>query len=229
MRRTDEEGRVEFGDLLPGRADLHASLDPDSWPDYALGVLDLANGDGRLDVQLPEMRELTLGVRIDGEARLPAKFSVAAERLVRARTVEDPAKGELHLFVLEDGAGRTRSLVFTADDFPPQTVPVPPAQPDVPTRLDVELSTGGALVVRVVATPQSYPRLSSTATTRRRTRSATSPACPAGSAPRTAPTGATSSRRSRPASIASSTGAAGSRRTRSRCSAPAAGARSSST
>jgi len=159
MRRTDEEGRVEFDELLPGRADLHASLDPDSWPDYALGVLDLANGDGRLDVQLPEMRELTLGVRIDGEARLPAKFSVAAERLVKARTVEDPAKGELHLFVLEDGAGRTRSLQFTADDFPPQTVPVPPAQPDLPTRLDVELSTGGVLVVRVVAAPQSYARL----------------------------------------------------------------------
>jgi len=159
VKRTDDEGRVEFTDLLLGRADLHAALDRDAWPDYALGVLDLANGDGRLDAQLPGVRELLLTVRIDGEPRLPTRFQVSAERLIKSRTVEDPAKGELHLFALEDGAGRTRTLSFTADDFPPQTLPVPPALPDVPTRLEVELSTGGTLVVRTIAAPQAYPRL----------------------------------------------------------------------
>ena len=163
VKRTDDEGRVEFTDLLPGRADLHAALDRDAWPDYALGVLDLANGDGRLDAQLPGVRELVLAVRIDGEPRLPTRFSVSAERLIKSRTEEDPAKGELHLFVLEDGAGRTRTVTFTADDFPSQTIPVPPAQPDaptrLPTRLEVELTTGGTLVVRTIVTPQAWPRL----------------------------------------------------------------------
>ena len=158
-RRADEEGHAGFDQLLPGRADLHAAIDKDGWPEYALGVLDLSKGDGKLDVTLPTLREIVLRVRVDSEPRLPAKFQVHAERLVRSRTIEDPASGVVRLFALEDGAGRLRTLNFSAEEFPPQNLPVPEAQGDQPTELEVELTTGGALQVRVVATPQNYPRL----------------------------------------------------------------------
>ncbi len=91
-RATDAEGRAEFTGLLPGVVEV-------ALPALGLsaGSVDLAEGDGRLDYQLPVAHTIVARMRIGGEPRLPARYWIWSDdppvRVVR----EFPERGEIEL------------------------------------------------------------------------------------------------------------------------------------
>ena len=89
---TDAGGRAVLDGLYGALAEVYVGP-AGQRPRQSAGSVDLAQGDGRIEVTLPATTSGRLRLIIDGRAELPAKFQVSGARVVE----EFPDRGELRL------------------------------------------------------------------------------------------------------------------------------------
>jgi hypothetical protein len=146
---TDVNGVVRFTGLLPARISVLAGADPGTFlGGHRLGTADLTAGDGVLEATLPRERDLPIRVRLDGAPGLPAQYQLWIDQQVARVSSEDAETGELRVPWRPDGAVSLLKLSLRAPGFLPATVEIA-QRAAAPRIVEMDLVTGGALVVRV--------------------------------------------------------------------------------
>jgi hypothetical protein len=101
---TDANGVVRLGPLVRGRWSLHG--------DGFGRVVELDGKDVRCELRAPPLREVVVEFTLGGERRLPRDLDLWPDGEGRSLRREDPARGDLHLFVARSDPAREFELVF---------------------------------------------------------------------------------------------------------------------
>ncbi len=148
---TDAEGRATLRPRYAHLVEVFVGPRREEYGGRAAGSVDLARGDGSLEVRLPADRELRLKVTLDGEPGLPGQFHVGMGMGPLPLLSEDPDQGLLVLRVaLPEVAGPTPPVLWlNAVGFAPAQVPLQAPAGAGPIEAAVALERGCALEVRV--------------------------------------------------------------------------------
>lgn len=115
--RTDGEGRATIRGLCAQPVEVRACAPGEEGNGSASAAADLTHGDARVDVVLAAPATVRVQCRIDGVARLPARYTIDPPN----RVVEEHAEsGELRVLVNAPQPGVKVELVLRATDFLPQ-------------------------------------------------------------------------------------------------------------
>ncbi len=151
----DPEGRASISGLYGRLAEVYVLQDAGNpHGGRAIGSVGLAAGDGDVAGTVARTRRGVLRVTIDGEPRLPGRYSLYTGGGVADVVEEDPETGEIHfLWRPVDPAG-PGPLRFWAGDYLIEAEPAPlpgmGAEPDVS---QVALASGGSLIATVTLPP----------------------------------------------------------------------------
>jgi hypothetical protein len=156
--RTDANGVARFFPLLPSRRIVLVERTPEGSPPVRIGVVDLTQGDVALEKTLPAPRAATLAFEIDGERRLPQRYTLRGPLVGGRARREDPAHGEVQIDLEEPGAPVPQQIFVEAPGFRPCEVIIPATTGASEPFVVVPLERGGTLVARILSTPSDPPR-----------------------------------------------------------------------
>jgi RNA polymerase sigma factor (sigma-70 family) len=154
-QQTGDDGVVRFERLHGGLVDvLVVRSEREAYDGLAVGTVDLDAGSASLSVVVPDVRDVTLRVTVNGEPRLPDSYRMLARGI--AVVDEDPSAGLLHARVAPTAAGEPLQVRLLAAGCQPVDVAIEPGGPDV---VDVALVASGGLAAHVVPPPDGRMRL----------------------------------------------------------------------
>jgi hypothetical protein len=153
----DGEGRATIAGLHGGLATVFLVVPGEAASGRGIGSVDLDAGDARLEVVVPRPRRVLLRLSVDGEKRLPAKWSASVGRMPLIDVEEDPEAGEISFSWLPGSEGAQGWLSFTAPGLLPGASFEGPGgllalagAGEEPEVLDVDLRSGGALAAKAL-------------------------------------------------------------------------------
>ena len=157
-RRTEADGVVRFFPLAPVRFDVYVARTSRSSPQIRLGGADLTHDDVAVEKWLSPPRMATLAFDIDGERRLPTRYTLRGPIIDGRARREDAARGEVQIELEDSGPAASAQLHVEADGFCPCDVAIPGSAGAAEPFVVVPLERGGTLIARILSTPSNPPR-----------------------------------------------------------------------
>jgi hypothetical protein len=149
---TDATGTARFDSLPVGR-----------WVLFTEGirrVIDLDTTKAAVTLRPPAAAEMVLQFTVDGERRLPADLRVFIDGELSSRRREDPAHGDVHVFVVPDSRKPRPVRVFDPKSSQVE-VPLPPLSALAPTLVPIALPSknGAGAIARIHGVSAWQPRV----------------------------------------------------------------------
>lgn len=150
VARTDAAGHARVGGLFGGIVDVQAGF---GGPRRPVGTVDLDQGDGRLAVTLEPAMPAVIRVSVDGERRLPARYSLRLNGGLHGAIEEDAERGDLTFSLIPTDAESPVRATLSSPEHPDAEADLVLQEAGYACEASIDLRSGSTLILHVRPPP----------------------------------------------------------------------------